>query len=241
MKPFIFGARNGIYIIDLQKTSRRLREALDFVSDLGSRGGTVLFVGTKRQAQEVIVEEANRCGMYYVDQRWLGGTMTNFSTIRRRIDRLRELEEIVNGEEIERDDQERGCRGSRRNAAEAGQDPLRHQDHGALPQAVFVIDPAREKIAVAEAKKLGIPVIAIVDTNCDPESDRFPDPGQRRRDPRHQAGCRKLRGHDHRGSCHVRDRLAKQRPSPSTMSPRRRGWPTLLPDGPRERVAEATR
>ena len=102
MKPFIFGARNGIYIIDLQKTSRRLRQALAFVSDLAARGGSVLFVGTKRQAQETVAEEARRCSMHYIDQRWLGGTLTNFATIRKSINRLRELEELVGGSEAEK-------------------------------------------------------------------------------------------------------------------------------------------
>jgi small subunit ribosomal protein S2 len=176
MKPFIFGARNGIYIIDLQKTSRRLREALAFVSDIASRGGTVLFVGTKRQAQEVIVEESKRCSMFFIDQRWLGGTLTNFSTIRRRINRLRELEELIEGEEA--------AKLTKKELAKAEKERNRLnktlsgiKDMNRLPQAIFVIDPQKERIAVAEGNKLGIPVIAVVDTNCDPQPIDYPIPG----------------------------------------------------------------
>jgi small subunit ribosomal protein S2 len=176
MKPFIFGARNGIYIIDLQKTSRRLRQALAFVSDLAARGGSVLFVGTKRQAQETVAEEATRCSMHYIDQRWLGGTLTNFATIRKSINRLRELEELIGGDEaanltkkeLAKLDKERG----RLDKTLSG---IKSMDR--LPQAVFVIDPHKERIAVAEANKLAIPVIGVVDTNCDPEPIDFPIPG----------------------------------------------------------------
>jgi small subunit ribosomal protein S2 len=176
MRPFIFGARNGIYIIDLQKTSRRLREALAFVSDMSARGGTVLFVGTKRQAQEVIVEESKRCSMYYIDQRWLGGTLTNFSTIRKSINRLRELEELIDGDaaakltkkELAKLDKER----AKLDKTLSG---IKTMDR--LPQALFVVDPHKERIAVAEANKLGIPVIAVVDTNCDPDPIDYPVPG----------------------------------------------------------------
>jgi small subunit ribosomal protein S2 len=176
MKPFIFGARNGIYIIDLQKTSRRLREALAFVSDLSSRGGTVLFVGTKRQAQEVIVEESKRCKMYFIDQRWLGGTMTNFSTIRRRVNRLRELEELVEGDEAAQlTKKELAKLEKERNRLDKTLSGIKEMNR--LPQALFVIDPHKERIAVAEANKLGIPVIAIVDTNCDPQPIDYPIPG----------------------------------------------------------------
>jgi small subunit ribosomal protein S2 len=176
MKEYIFGARNGIYIIDLQKTVRKLREALAFVHELSASGGTVLFVGTKRQAQEVIAEEATRCGLYHVNQRWLGGTLTNFATIRKSLNRLRELEESTGGEraahltkkETARLEKER----ERLDKALLGIKTME-----GLPQALFVVDPQKEKIAVAEANKLGIPVIAIVDTNCDPEPIQFPIPG----------------------------------------------------------------
>jgi small subunit ribosomal protein S2 len=167
MKEYIFGARNGIYIIDLQKTVRKLREALAFVHELAANGGTVLFVGTKRQAQEVVAEEAARCGLYHVNQRWLGGTLTNFATIRK---------EMAGGEraahltkkEAARLDKER----ARLDKALLGIKTME-----GLPQALFVVDPQKEKIAVAEANKLGIPVIAIVDTNCDPEPIQYPIPG----------------------------------------------------------------
>jgi small subunit ribosomal protein S2 len=176
MKPYIFGARNGIYIIDLQKTSRKLREALAFLYDVGARGGSVLFVGTKRQAQEPVVEESKRCGMHYVDQRWLGGTLTNFQTIRRRINRLRELDELMESDEqppmtkkeLARQEKEH----SRLSKSLSG---IKAMDR--LPAALVVIDPGKEKIAVAEANKLGIPVVALVDTNCDPEMIDYPVPG----------------------------------------------------------------
>lgn len=176
MKPYIFGARNGIYIIDLQKTLKKFREALSFVDRLANDGGSILFVGTKRQAQESVAEEAQRCGMNYVNQRWLGGTLTNFATIKKSLARLRELEEMAAGErqahvtkkELARLDKER----ARLEKVLSG---LRKME--SLPQALFVVDPACERIAVAEANKLGIPVIAVVDTNCDPEPIQYPIPG----------------------------------------------------------------
>lgn len=176
MKDFIFGARNGIYIIDLQKTSRRLKDSLEFISELASRGGGVLFVGTKRQAQEPIVEAATRAGMYYVDQRWLGGTLTNFATIRKSVNRLRELEELTAGDnaqkltkkELARLDKER----SKLAKTLSG---IKNMER--LPQALFVVDTVKERIAVAEANKLKIPVVAILDTNCDPEPIDYPIPG----------------------------------------------------------------
>ena len=174
MKDYIFGARNGIYIIDLQKTVGKLRDALAFVSDLAASGGTVLFVGTKRQAQEVIAEEAARCGMYFVNQRWLGGTLTNFSTIRKSLARLRDLEEIAAGERVV----------TKKEAAQLEKERMRLDKTlsgikalDRLPQALFIVDPHAEKIAVAEANKLGIPVVAVVDTNCDPEPIDYPIPG----------------------------------------------------------------
>lgn len=176
MKQFIFGARNGIYIIDLKKTSRQLREALAFVSDLAARGGSVLFVGTKRQAQEVVVEEARRSEMYYIDQRWLGGTLTNFSTIRKSIARLTELEELTSGENEENFTKKERSKLDKE-YAKLDKTLSGIKTMPKLPQAVFVIDPHREKIAVAEANKLGIPVVAIVDTNCDPQPIDFPIPG----------------------------------------------------------------
>jgi small subunit ribosomal protein S2 len=176
MKPFIFGARNGIYIIDLQKTSRRLREALAFVSDVSARGGNILFVGTKRQAQEVVVEESKRCSMFYIDQRWLGGTLTNFTTIRKSINRLRELEELIESEGAEKLTKKELAKLEKERARlDKTLSGIKTMDR--LPQAVFVVDPHKERIAVAEANKLGIPVIAVVDTNCDPEPIDYPIPG----------------------------------------------------------------
>jgi len=179
MKPYIFGARNGIYIIDLQKTSNKLREALEFISHLGSRGGSVLFVGTKRQAQEPVVEESQRCGMYFVDQRWLGGTLTNFATIRKRINRLKELEELTGAEEpgelVKLTKKERSRLDKEHARLSKSLSGIKEMDR--LPSALFVVDTNKERIAVAEANKLNIPVIAIVDTNCDPDPIDYPIPG----------------------------------------------------------------
>ena len=176
MKEYIFGARNGIYIIDLQKTLRKLREALAFTSELSAQGGTVLFVGTKRQAQEVIAEEAGRCGMFFVNQRWLGGTLTNFATIRKSLARLRDLEEAAtNGDGVKVTKKEAAQLEKERVRLEKSLSGIKTLDR--LPQALFIVDPHAEKIAVAEANKLGIPVIAVVDTNCDPEPIDHPIPG----------------------------------------------------------------
>jgi small subunit ribosomal protein S2 len=176
MKAYIFGARNGIYIVDLQKTLRRLREALGFVTDISAQGGSVLFVGTKRQAQESVVEDAKRSGQYWVDQRWLGGTLTNFVTIRKSLARLREIEEILDGEGAEKmTKKERTRMEKERGKLEKALSGIRDMDR--LPQVMIVIDPQKEHIAVAEANKLGIPVVAVVDTNCDPDPVDFPIPG----------------------------------------------------------------
>jgi small subunit ribosomal protein S2 len=177
MKPFIFGQRNGIYIIDLQQTVQRAQKALDFISRLTAEGGAVLFVGTKRQAQEAIVEEAARCGMPCVSMRWLGGTLTNFATIKKRIERLRYLEsletdthrrEMLTKKELGKLEKER----VKLDKVLAGIKTM-----SGLPQAIFVIDPKKEHIAVTEARKLSIPVIAVVDTNCDPDEVDFVIPG----------------------------------------------------------------
>jgi len=175
MKRYIFGSRNGIYIINLQKTAQLLRDALSFASEIASRGGSVLFVGTKRQAQEVVVEESTRSGQYYIDQRWLGGTLTNFATIRKSINRLKELEEMDEEESAKLTKKERSRLDKERGKLEKSLSGIKTM--GKLPQAMFVVDPHKEKIAVAEARKLGIPVIAIVDTNCDPDPIDFPIPG----------------------------------------------------------------
>jgi small subunit ribosomal protein S2 len=176
MKPFIFGERNGIYIIDLGRTAKLYREAAEFVTNTASQGGTFLFVDTKRQAQDAIAEEATRCGMFYVNQRWLGGLLTNFLTIQRSLGRLRDLEamttdgrqESLSKKEIARLEKERrklaknldGIRGMTR-----------------LPDVIFVVDTRHEQIAVDEARKLKIPVVGVVDTNCDPDEVDYVIPG----------------------------------------------------------------
>ena len=176
MKEYIFGARNGIYIIDLQKTVKLFRDALVFVERLSAEGGNVLFVGTKRQAQETVAEEAARCGMSFVNQRWLGGTMTNFTTIKKSLARLKDLEEMASGErDVRTTKKELAELQKERERLEKTLSGLRGME--SLPQALFVVDPFNEKIAIAEANKLGIPVIAVVDTNCDPEPVQFPIPG----------------------------------------------------------------
>jgi small subunit ribosomal protein S2 len=175
MKRYIFGKRNGIYIIDLQKTLKLFKEASAFISDLASQGKRILFVGTKRQAQDAILEEANRCGMFYVNNRWLGGTLTNFTTVRRSIERLKELEAVLADTEKELSKKERAALDREREKLQKNLIGIREMD--SLPDSLFVIDPKKEYIAVKEAKKLGIPVVAIVDTNCDPEDIDFVIPG----------------------------------------------------------------
>jgi small subunit ribosomal protein S2 len=176
MKPYIFGERNGIYILDLGRTAKLYREAAEFVTNIANQGGTVLFVGTKRQAQDAIAEEAQRCGMFFVNQRWLGGLLTNFTTIQRSLARLRELEamttdgryETLSKKEIARLDKER------RKLAK-NLDGIRGMSR--LPDTVFVVDTRHEQIAVDEARKLKIPVIGVVDTNCDPDQVEYVIPG----------------------------------------------------------------
>lgn len=168
MKKYIFGSRNGIYIIDLQKTVRKFREAYEFVKQRAAQGGTVLFVGTKKQAQDIVREEALRCGMYYVNQRWLGGMLTNFSTIKSRIMRLRELEAMKDDRLYEsRPKKEVLKLEKERLKLEKFFSGLKEMQ--TLPAVVYVVDPRKERIALHEAKKLGIPTVAIVDTNCDPD------------------------------------------------------------------------
>ena len=176
MAPYIFTERNGIYIIDLQKTVKKVEDAYNCVRDVSAEGKTILFVGTKKQAQDAVKEEASRCDMYFVNERWLGGMLTNFQTIQKRINRLRELEgmeekgvfEVLPKKEVIQ---------------------LRHEmerlqkflggikNMGKLPGALFIIDPRKERIEVAEAHKLGIPIVAIVDTNCDPDEIDHVIPG----------------------------------------------------------------
>ncbi len=177
MKPYIFGQRNGIYIVDLQQTVQRTKKALDFITNLSARGGTILFVGTKRQAQEAIREESSRCEMPFVNLRWLGGTLTNFSTIKKRIERLRYLESLetdtVRREMLTK--KEIGKLEKERIKLEKVLSGIKSMS--GLPQAIFVIDPKKEHIAVTEARRLGIQVVAIVDTNCDPDLIDFVIPG----------------------------------------------------------------
>jgi small subunit ribosomal protein S2 len=176
MKPYIFGARNGIYIIDLQKTVRMFKTAYDFIRDTVAGGGNLLFVGTKKQARESIYEEANRCEMYYVHNRWLGGMLTNFQTIKKSIDRLNYLNNIQNDGTIELfPKKERLKLAKEREKLDANLGGI--QNLGRLPQAMFVIDPKHEAIAVREGRRLGIPIVAIIDTNCDPDEIDYPIPG----------------------------------------------------------------
>src|SRR5215510_905504 len=176
MQKYIFGERNGIYIIDLQKTLKKFREAYGFMRDLAAQGGTVLFVGTKKQAQEAVFEEAMRCGMFYVNHRWLGGTLTNFATIRRSITRLKKLDEMKESGEYERLPKKEVLGLEReREKLERALVGIKQLDR--LPSAVFIIDPKKEDIAVEEAQRLAIPIVAIVDTNCDPSGIDYPIPG----------------------------------------------------------------
>ena len=176
MAEYIFQARNGIHIIDLQKTSKKLDEAYDFVREQAEEGKTVLFVGTKKQAQECMKEAALKCGMFYVDQRWLGGMLTNFDTIQKRIQRLKDLEkmqedgtfDVLPKKEVillkkEMEKLEKNLGGIK--------------EMNELPGVIFLVDPKKERIAILEAKKLGIPVVGLVDTNCNPEELDYPIPG----------------------------------------------------------------
>jgi small subunit ribosomal protein S2 len=176
MKEYIFGERSGIYIIDLQKTQKRFQEALRFAENLGARNQTLLFVGTKRQSQAVVAEEARRCAMPYVTERWLGGTLTNFVTVRKSIERIRELEMLAADTRQDRfTKKEMGRFAKERTNLERNLSGVRAMK--ALPDAMFVIDTRKEAIAVREARKLRIPVIGVVDTNCDPDEVDFVIPG----------------------------------------------------------------
>jgi small subunit ribosomal protein S2 len=177
MKPYIFGARNGIYIIDLQQTVRLFHNAYDAVRDLAAQGGTIMFVGTKKQAQDIVREEAGRCGMFYVNNRWLGGMLTNFQTIRQSIERLKKLEEIMADPEMiqaltKKEMNENAHEHDKLMATLAGIKNMRK-----LPDALWIIDTKKEEISVAEANRLGIPVVAVVDTNCDPDLIAYRIPG----------------------------------------------------------------
>jgi small subunit ribosomal protein S2 len=176
MKQYIFGARNGIYIIDLQKTVRMFKTAYEFVVDTVANGNSILFVGTKKQARESIYEEANRCEMFYVHNRWLGGMLTNFQTIKQSIDRLNYLNRIQNDGSIDLfPKKERLKLGKERGKLDNNLGGIRNM--GKLPGAIFVVDPKNEAIAVREGIRLNIPIVAIVDTNCDPDEVDFIVPG----------------------------------------------------------------
>lgn len=176
MKPYIFTERNGIYIIDLQKTVRKVDDTYNFVRQIGMDGGKMLFVGTKKQAQEAVAEEARRSGDFFVNQRWLGGMLTNFETIKRRVKRLAELKEQEMSGQWERlPKKEVSSLARQKEKLEkylGGIEGMRE-----LPQAMFVVDPRKEHIAVTEARKLGIPIVGIVDTNCDPDEIDYVIPG----------------------------------------------------------------
>src|SRR3954463_3396539 len=176
MKEFIFGERNGIYIIDLQKTLKMFKEASKFVADLSAEGRTVLFVGTKRQAQDAIAEEATRAGSFYVNQRWLGGLLTNWVTVQKSVKRLKELDEMATDGRYELLPKKEVIKLEReRKHLQANLAGIKNLNK--LPDAVFVIDSNKEQIAVREARKLGIPVVAVVDTNCDPTEVDYVIPG----------------------------------------------------------------
>ena len=176
MAEYIFTERNGIYIIDLQKTVKMIEEAYYFTRDVAAEGGSVLFVGTKKQAQEAIKEEAERTGMYYVNARWLGGMLTNFKTSKKRISRLFQLDKMAEDGTMELLPKKEVIKlNLEKERLEKFLGGIKNMQN--LPSAMFVVDPRKEKNAIAEAHKLGIPVIAIVDTNCDPEEADYPIPG----------------------------------------------------------------
>jgi small subunit ribosomal protein S2 len=177
MKPYIFGARNGIHIIDLQQTVAMFKDLEAVVRNIAASGGHVLFVGTKKQAQEAVREEAERCGMFHVQNRWLGGTLTNFSTIRQSIERLRKLEEMENDPKIVDALTKKEMLGLKREKEKLEQSLGGIKSMRKLPDAIFVVDPKQEEIAVKEARKLGIPVVAVIDTNCDPDLVDYKVPG----------------------------------------------------------------
>ena len=176
MKPYIFTERNGVYIIDLQKTVKGLEKAYDFIREVSKSGGSVLFVGTKRQAQEIVREEALRCGQFYINQRWLGGLLTNFPTIRKRVSRMVELQKMEEDGTFDTLPKKE-VSVLRKQKEKLEKYLIGIRDMKDLPDALFIIDPRRETIAVLEGRKLGIPVASIVDTNCDPEVIDYPIPG----------------------------------------------------------------
>ncbi len=177
MRPYIFGARNGIHIIDLQQTVNLFREACDFVREVAGRGGSVLFVGTKKQAQEAIKSESDRCKQFHVNNRWLGGTLTNFQTIKKSIDRMRRLEETLGDPTTAAMYKKKERLLMQRELEKLNINLAGIREMKRPPDALFVIDPDREQIAVAEANRLKIPVVAVVDSNCDPDRIAYCVPG----------------------------------------------------------------
>ena len=176
MDKYIFTERNGIYIIDLQKTVKKVEEAYNYIKSVAADGGTILFVGTKKQAQDSVAEEAERSGQYFINQRWLGGTLTNFQTIQKRIDRLHQLDKMaVDGTFDVLPKKEVIILGKEKERLEKFLGGIKHMKK--LPDCLFIIDPRKERIAVAEARKLGIPIVGIVDTNCDPDEIDYVIPG----------------------------------------------------------------
>jgi len=176
MKRFIFTERNGIHIVDLSQTVKLFRDAYEMVRDAASRGGRVLVVGTKRQAADIVQEEAARCGEFFISHRWLGGTLTNFQTIKRSIERLREMDRILSDGTVDLLPKKEGLK-IERERAKLERSLGGIKDLKNLPKVVFIVDPAREDIAVREANRLGIPIVAITDTNCDPDLIDWPIPG----------------------------------------------------------------
>jgi small subunit ribosomal protein S2 len=176
MKEYIFGERNGIYIIDLQKTQRLFKEAIKFVTQQAIEGKTFLFVGTKRQAQDAVEEEARRCGQFYVNQRWLGGLLTNFQTIQKSIQRMKDIEAMRADGRFEQMTKKERLKLEREHAALA-KNLSGIRDMARLPDVIFIIDPSKEEIAVREANRLGIPIVALVDTNCNPDGIDYIVPG----------------------------------------------------------------
>ena len=177
MRPYIFGARSGIYIVDLQKTSSLFDDAYNFVNKLASKGEKILFVGTKKQAQDIVKEEAERCGQFFVNNRWLGGTLTNFKTVKGSIEKLKRFREILGDEKLSSQYPKKELSLMSREADKLDKTLGGIQNMGRTPGAIFVIDVKREHIAVEEARRLGIPVVAIVDTNCDPDMVDYVIPG----------------------------------------------------------------
>ncbi len=209
MKPFIFQERNGIYIIDLALTVQKLRETYEAVKQMAREKKVILFVGTKKQAQDVVREEAERAGTYFINQRWLGGTLTNFSTIQKRISRLRELEGMKMQGDFDRL--------PKKEVAQLQDEMAKLErflggikDMHRLPDAVFIVDPKKERIAVLEARKLKIPIIAVIDTNCDPDEIDYPDSRKRRRDSCGQADGQQDCRRDHRGKDGERERVRRR-------------------------------